>query len=78
MTRQERKEARLLEQGPADLRYPGRALHVGRYKGWLRFCHAIYLRDAAYLRRRGDFGPARAVLAQARRERVAEWPKRRH
>ena len=72
MTRAERRAARFLNQGAADIAYPGRVQHVGRRCGWLRHCQAVSLRDAAYLRRRGDFRAARAELDIARRMRAEE------
>ena len=69
MTRAERRAARSLSQGQADIAYPGRVQHVGRRYGWLRDCAAISMRDAAYLRRRGDYLAARHELSIARRMR---------
>lgn len=71
MTGAERRAARFLNQGAADIAYPGRVKHVGR-RGWLRHCQAVSLRAAAYLRRRGDFRTARVEIDIARRKRMEE------
>ena len=62
MTRAERQEARHLYQREADDRFPGRVRHVGRRLGWLRWNHAISLRNAARLRLAGRYAAARREL----------------